>query len=75
MADSDLEDGVEKFEVTDSDLQFGFNPGNRRRQTKHQATYGRSIMSYYSYYHFMGYLGLQCDHMPNHRNMKKGVVF
>ncbi|XP_072046087.1 tuftelin-interacting protein 11-like [Amphiura filiformis] len=39
MADSDVEDGMEKFEVTDADLQFPFNT-NRRRQTKHQATYG-----------------------------------
>ena len=46
MADSDLEDGVEKFEVTDSDLQFGFNPGNRRKQTKNQATYGELLLSY-----------------------------
>ncbi len=39
MGDSDVEDGMEKFEVTDADLQFTFNT-NRRRQTKNQATYG-----------------------------------
>lgn len=38
MADSD-DDGMEKFEITDADLNFELGP-NRRGQTKHQATYG-----------------------------------
>lgn len=33
---------VEKFEVTDYDLENEFNPNRRqRRQTKNQATYGK----------------------------------
>ena len=34
----------ERFEVTDYDLENEFNPNrNRRRQNKHQATYGNYL--------------------------------
>lgn len=42
MADSD-DDGMEKFEITDADLNFELGP-NRRGQTKHQATYGMILI-------------------------------
>ena len=41
---------VERFEVTEDDLQNEFNPYRKQfRQTKHQATYGKPA-SYRLYY-------------------------
>ena len=46
---------VEKFEVTDYDLENEFNPNRRqRRQTKNQATYGK--WSWYFFLHTLAHI-------------------
>ena len=37
---------VERFEISENDLEDIYNPGQRRfRQTKHQATYGKLLVA------------------------------